>query len=382
MKNRKLSFWMTFVFFISLTLTNAFAQGSSQSNEIEIVFDASRSMLENAGSTTRLEAGKQALSLIANQIAPDAKVGFRAFGMTPVSGNVKESCQDSHLLIPIGPFQKDALIAQAMALQANGNTPLGFSLQEAAKDFSKGSEVKKTIILISDGAESCGVDPVGVMQNLKAQGIDVLVHAIGFDVDQDAAAQLKKIAETSGGTYADVKNAGELNKALTQVAERAQLLVEPNKQVGPHELNVLSPQNGGKLIAFSDPQVGNLIDGASNDPGKYAELNVNAEGIFGFKDGKTATISKIAIPIFQTESINPKKVEISVSETSPTSGYKTVGTFEVMNLAFAENPYQEFAFDKPVKAKFLKIKILTFQDETRSWGRISELRAIGTVNNS
>lgn len=527
MKKSFLSF-LTILTAVFLThLPQSIAQ---QTSEIEIIIDCSRSMLESAGGTTKFDAGKQALNLVAGQIAPGTRVGLRAYGTVPVKGDVRESCKDSKLLIPIGPFQKDQMISTVMALQANGMTPIGYSLQQAANDFTPGNQTKKSIILITDGAESCDVDPLGVIQALKAQGIEITIHTIGFSVDAQAAAQLKKVSDMTGGTYADAKDAGQLNAALTQVAQKAELLApqkgggenilsagagttivsssvadfaklidgkeerfgalysgqevvfvfkqpvllekfavpvfaqdgynikvinlygstdDPNggffpirtvevqnkvffgdvyqgfpidppvairylkvvlgetqngssnsyheewkaygkflsedefrkaiKEAGKREFNVMSVLNGGKMIAATDTRMSALIDGTLKDAGNYAEINKDVEGIFGFKGGKKAVISKIAVPIFAADPLNPKKIEISISETSPTSGYTVVGTFEPMNLAFAENPYQEYVFPKPVKAKYLKVKILSFQDETRSWGRVQELQAYGTL---
>lgn len=523
----------SFLFLTVLTaifLTYLSQSLAQQSSEIEIIFDASRSMLESAGGTTKFDAAKQAMTLVANQITPGTRVGLRAYGTQQVKGDVRESCKDSLLLIRIGPFQKNQMTSQVMALQANGMTPIGYSLQLAANDFTPGNQTKKSIILITDGAESCDVDPLGVIQALKAQGIDITIHTIGFGVDAKASGELKKISDMTGGTYADAKDAGQLSTALTQVAQKAELLApqkgggenilsagagttivsssvaefaqlidgkedklgalysgqevvfafkqpvllekfsvpifaqdgynpkiinlygstdDPNggffpirtvevqnkvffgdvyqgfpmdppvavrylkvvlgetqngssnsyhtewaaygkyltddefrkyiKEAGKREFNVLSVLNGGKMIAATDTRMGALIDGTLKDAGNYAEINKDAEGIYGFKDGKKAVISKVTTPIFAADSLNPKKIEISVSETSPTSGYAVAGTFEPMNLAFAENPYQEYVLPKPVKAKFLKVKILSFQDEARTWGRVHELQAYGTL---
>ncbi|HCN20000.1 MAG TPA: hypothetical protein DIS73_06940 [Planctomycetia bacterium] len=52
----------------------------------------------------------------------------------------------------------------------------------------------------------------------------------------------------------------------------------------------------------------------------------------------------------------------STSE-NPLKGYEPVGRFEVANLTFADNPYQELVFDNPVRARFLKIKLDSAQKQ-------------------
>jgi len=121
----------------------------------------------------------------------------------------------------------------------------------------------------------------------------------------------------------------------------------------------------------------NLIDGVGREAGAYVGIQPPQEGIFGFKDGQTALIKKVAIPIFEASDYNCKTVEFHVSTTSPTSDYTLVGTFETMNLVFAGNPYQEYKFDEPVRAKYLKVVV------TSTYGmyycNLHEIHAIGTL---
>lgn len=507
--------------------------------EIEIIFDASRSMNEAAGGTTKLDAAKQALTTIANQITPGSLVGLRIFGKNPVQGTVQQACLDSELTLPISPFQKERMIAQVLALQAQGQTLIGYSLELAARDFSNPAGGPKTIILVSDGEESCGRDPVAVVESLKSQGFNVVIHTIGFAVDEAARGQLQKLSDATGGIYADAKDAGELTQKLTAIGEKT-LLLEPEKKTGDNllaastgarvvysskpelaklidgaedktdalypreeavfsfrgnqavllekfavpvfersdynpgalelwgsldspeggffpietvqvknqvffgnvyqefpidppaavrylkvvigpgsggghsyqhewkaygkylaeeeiaeyqrqadqrERNLLELASGGQLIAASDMKYQALIDGHLNDPGSYADVGIGSEGIFGFsagggpasggQEGRTAVIKKIAIPIFEAKDFNVKTIEISVSEKSPTSGFTTAGTFETTNMVFAGNPYQEFEFETPIRAKYLRVKVLAAHGA--NWVRLYELQAIGTL---
>ena len=40
-----------------------------------------------------------------------------------------------------------------------GQTPLTYSLEQAAQDFGATSDEERVIILVSDGEETCGGDP-------------------------------------------------------------------------------------------------------------------------------------------------------------------------------------------------------------------------------
>lgn len=154
-------------------------------------------------------------------------------------------------------------------------------------------------------------------------------------------------------------------------------IAEYRKQADQRERNLLAAANGGQLIAASDMKYQALIDGRLDDPGSYADVGIGGEGIFGFQDGRTAVIKKIAIPIFESKDFNLKTVEISVSEKSPTSGFTPAGTFETTNMVFAGNPYQEFEFESPVRAKYFKVKVVA--SHGANWVRLHELQAIGTL---
>ncbi len=151
----------------SVWIFPVFAQAAQ---EIEIVFDASRSMNELAGNQSKLDAAKKSIATVADQIVPGSKVGLRVFGTAQVKENVRESCFDSKLLMPIAGYDKATLIMDVMGFQALGQTPLGYSLELAGKDFTPAPEIQKTIILISDGEESCGKNPVAVVKNLQIAG--------------------------------------------------------------------------------------------------------------------------------------------------------------------------------------------------------------------
>ena len=141
-------------------------------------------------------------------------------------------------------------------------------------------------------------------------------------------------------------------------------------------MNILAAESGGKLIAASNMNFQYLIDGKSGEAGQAAEVQPGQEGIFGFHDGKTAVMTKISLPVFEASPYNCKTIEFYASETTPTGPYTKVGAFEATNMVFAGNPYQEYTFEKPVKAKYFKVKVI---DTYGNWAcHFYELQAYGT----
>ena len=71
--------------------------------------------------------------------------------------------------------------------------------QQAAQDFGAPSDEERALILVSDGIETCGGDPLATVRDLAAKGFKVKVHTIGFNVDAAARAQLEAISSATGG---------------------------------------------------------------------------------------------------------------------------------------------------------------------------------------
>ena len=102
-------------------------------------------------------------------------------------------------------------------------TPLAFALQQAARfDFS-GVSGQKVIILISDGADTCGGDPCRLISMLPAYGIKIKIDVVGLDLKKDHAArqQLNCITEASGGKYYDANSAEQFIGSVTESVNTA-----------------------------------------------------------------------------------------------------------------------------------------------------------------
>ena len=78
---------------------------------------------------------------------------------------------------------------QLSVLSPLGQTPIAYALNQAADDFST-LQGERALVLVTDGIESCGGDPVQAARDLREQGIKV--HLIGFGM---ASANLQ-----GGGT--------------------------------------------------------------------------------------------------------------------------------------------------------------------------------------
>ena len=181
---------------------------------IEFIFDASNSMWGQIAGEAKITIARKVLAQIINGLPETLSVGLRVYGHR-YGLNDPKACTDTELLIPIGPIGKAQLIDTVNKIQLKGKTPLVLSVLEAIKDFEK--IANGSVILITDGIESCGGDINSVALAIKKSGLDIKVNIVGFDIkEKEARAELETIAGSTGGTYLDAQNATGLLSALHQ----------------------------------------------------------------------------------------------------------------------------------------------------------------------
>ncbi len=192
---------------------------------VQIVVDASRSMWGQLDGTAKMEIAKDILRDASASLPDDLDLALRAYGHT--SASEENNCADSGLLVPFGSANRSALHAAIDGLKPKGQTPIAFALKQAAADFDA-LDSERTLVLVTDGLESCGGDPVAAARELYDRGIRI--HVIGFGLgsakDEDTAS-LKTIAYASGGSYFTANSADELRGALdATVGTRYQVLAD------------------------------------------------------------------------------------------------------------------------------------------------------------
>lgn len=198
---------------------SADGNGTDDAGKLLLVLDASGSMAEDAGGgQTRIEAAKDALRTVVDELPDDAEVGLRVYGSDVFSRDDPGACTDTKNVVPVSPLDRKKLTSAIKDYKPHGETPIGNALKGAAKDL--GTEGKRTIVLLSDGEPTCPPDPCKVAKKIRKQGIDTRINVVGLDVSGKARRVLKCIAESGGGTYYDADTAEELAHSLITVSVR------------------------------------------------------------------------------------------------------------------------------------------------------------------
>lgn len=204
---------------VSLAATVA----SAQTNML-FILDASNSMWGQAGGEAKIDTAKRVLGEALGDLGSEVTPGLMVYGH-----RARGECTDVELVAPIGAADAGAIRAYIQGLSPKGKTPIAASLERAASAFNGREEENNSILLISDGIETCSGDPCAVAQALAERGINVKVNVVGFDVDAEARAQLQCIAEKGGGRYFDAKNANDFTQAVAEAREAAKAPPPPPK---------------------------------------------------------------------------------------------------------------------------------------------------------
>ncbi|ANM31868.1 hypothetical protein ABI59_23365 [Acidobacteria bacterium Mor1] len=187
-----------------------------------IDYDSSNSMWgELADKTRKYEAGRTALAdFLASELG-EREIAFRAYGHRD-----KTDCRDSELIVPFSaPDEARTKIAEAVAgIRPKGKTPITYSLRQSLEDLGG---VPGDILLISDGIETCDIDPCELMRQWREANVGIRVFVVGVGLTDLERQAMNCIAEESGGAYFDADSADDFAEALSGVGEAIETPAEP-----------------------------------------------------------------------------------------------------------------------------------------------------------
>ncbi len=178
---------------------------------VEVVLDASGSMLQRLAGERRIEIARRTLQALVNDTLPaTTPFALRVFGHREA-----DSCR-TDLEIPLAPLDRQSastLIAGVQAMNL-AKTPIADSLARTEADLA-GVTGERVIVLLTDGEETCDGEPLDVIAALRGSGHDVRVSIVGLAID-DAALEktFARWAELGGGEYFPVAAEEALGAAL------------------------------------------------------------------------------------------------------------------------------------------------------------------------
>jgi hypothetical protein len=203
-----------------LTVISTLAPPTKTRKNLEIILDASGSMKTPMGSKqTRWDVALETLGQVLNSLPDDFNVGLRIYGHRELSTSPK-TCTDTELIIPVKKLDRKAILARASLFKPKGETPLVYSALQAPGDLK--ALGGGTVILITDGEESCKGDPVKAAAELKASGLDIRLNIVGFAIkNPQTQKDLAGFSQSTGGLfYAADSGAGLADAVMLAAIER------------------------------------------------------------------------------------------------------------------------------------------------------------------
>ena len=198
---------------IALCAGPAFAQ-EAPAEDVMVVLDASGSMWGRIGDRTKIDIVREAYgNLITKWEANSTRSGLIVYGHRR-----KGDCSDIELMSRPGQSDAQSLGRTVNKLNPKGKTPLGAAVKLAADEL-RFTENKATVVLLSDGLETCGVQTCELARNLEELGIDFTAHVIGLGLSQADQDQLRCLAIETGGEFLNAGSADQLEDAFQQVTD-------------------------------------------------------------------------------------------------------------------------------------------------------------------
>ncbi|MEM1161621.1 MAG: VWA domain-containing protein, partial [Pseudomonadota bacterium] len=228
-----------------------------------IVLDASGSMWGQIDGTAKISIAREALGGVVADLDPAREVGLMAYGHRQ-----KGQCSDIELMVEPQANFADRILDTVAGVKPKGKTPLSDAVRQAAEAL-KYTEDKATVILITDGLETCNADPCALGKALEESGVDFTAHVVGFGLTDAESREVACLAEETGGLYLSAADGTELVEALDQTVV-AETQPAPAQQEEEPE-----PVPEATLTAPDEAEIAAVVDVVWEGPGeKYDRIEI------------------------------------------------------------------------------------------------------------
>lgn len=222
------------------------AEKSPEYSPIVFIYDSSGSMWGQIQGRAKVEIARDVMASTVANLSEAQKVGLVAYGHRS-----EGDCDDVEtLLTDAKPGQVPAALT---AIRPLGKTPLARSATQVIGQLEQSGQ-KATVILLTDGIESCGGNLCNVVTSARQSGVEFVMHIVGFGLQPGESGPLECAAAAAGGHYYDASDADELaagmNEATTQTVDlESNIRVTATKNGEPLDAYITAyPAGGDKAV--------------------------------------------------------------------------------------------------------------------------------------
>jgi hypothetical protein len=308
-------FILLFIGVLCTYCSSAQRQGEYVQARILIILDQSSSMIQPwAGGREKYKAARELILRLMDSVYNvnnQVQFGLRVFGH---QHTVPENdCYDTKSEVAFSTDNKSQMFLRLEDIRPLGVTPITFALKEAAeKDIIDEEHYVYSIILITDGGESCGGDLCEVMKTLIKSKVYFKPYIVSLENDPAL-----KITYACMGDYLQVTSNPDIPKAVSTIVES----FRPRLQISKAEY---------KEIQANAPSVLKVNVQLKKTP-SHAVENISAINELNF------ALFHITPPVLRLKTMNPVQLPaqdrntISLTVLTP-SGLKTFNTGSSVNF--------------------------------------------------
>ena len=183
-----------------------------------IILDASGSMddpISSTSQTAKIEDAKSVIAgIVRNPLSESLSLGFVALG------HLTDTCQNNvEIILDPSLGKPNSSILNLLNIKPRSYTPLAEAIRVTGNQLlkiKKQQDQRFTIVLVSDGIETCNGNPLAEVESLKKQGLDFIFNAIGYGTDNNVNQELKKLTEAGNGKLFTPNNSKRLQDDLNK----------------------------------------------------------------------------------------------------------------------------------------------------------------------
>ncbi|MEL6253120.1 MAG: VWA domain-containing protein [Bacteroidota bacterium] len=180
---------------------------------IILIMDGSGSMWGQIDGKPKIAIARSVVKSLTAKMDDEQPLALVAYGHRR-----KSDCEDIEQFMEAEVGNREKINQILAGINPVGKTPLANTALLVIEKLKLSGE-SATIILVSDGAESCGGDLCAVVKAAKEAGVDFVLHIVGFDIGESDKLALQCAAEAGEGQYLDAANGAELSEALETAVE-------------------------------------------------------------------------------------------------------------------------------------------------------------------